>query len=352
MLSAKETAALIEILARSGDSLEASSNAFMRAFVRSDHFRVAAAMCIMLEDDLMPASHRLTALYIIHDLYKNESAAVHPFTPFLVAMVEAAAAPPPEGDEPRVAERNLLSSLLSKGATAGGGGSATDVPKMSPAELAALWKAGAAELPLPDLAALRASYAERDARVPALRRAGVSPLVADPQPLEPASSADAGASGVGGAGAEGGGGGADAGPSGASAWDGLVALEKPLGLLRLEPGLLRPPPPLLEASEDELLWLLPHGANTFELLWDHSMCADNVKGAEVRDLMGRAFRGPLVPAQQQQVLSELESDAKLVYHCGLTPKRLPDLVENNPVIAIEVLLKLMSSSQITDYFSV
>ena len=45
MLSAKETAALIEILARSGDSLEASSNAFMRAFVRSDHFRVAAAMC-------------------------------------------------------------------------------------------------------------------------------------------------------------------------------------------------------------------------------------------------------------------------------------------------------------------
>ena len=46
-------------MARSGDSLEASSNAFMRAFVRSDHFRVAAAMCIMLEDDLMPSSHRL-----------------------------------------------------------------------------------------------------------------------------------------------------------------------------------------------------------------------------------------------------------------------------------------------------
>jgi hypothetical protein len=178
-------------------------------------------------------------------------------------------------------------------------------------------------------AQLRANYAERDSQVPALRRAGISNLVADPQPLELPSASGA-----------------------AEAAESVLGLEQQLSLLRLEPQLLRPPPPLLDSRDEEILWMNPHAEHSFEVLWDHSMCADNHKGAEVRELMSKAFRGPLVPAQQQQVLAELESDSKLVYHCGLTPKRLPDLVENNPVIAIEVLLKLMSSSQITDYFSV
>ena len=178
-------------------------------------------------------------------------------------------------------------------------------------------------------AALRATYAERDMLVPDARRAGISPLVPDLQSIEQPAGSSAGENA-----------------------DEVLGIEQQLGLLRFEPQLLRPPPPLLDSRDEEVIWLTPHADHSFDVLWDYSMCADNIKGAEVRELMSKAFRGPLVPGQQQQVLAELESDGKLVYHCGLTPKRLPDLVENNPVIAIEALLKVMSSSQITDYFSV
>lgn len=338
MLSQKEGAALLEILAQEDKVLEAASAAFQRAFERSDHFRVAAAMCVLLEDGMLPTSHSLAALFILHQLYSDEAPGVHPFMPFLVGRCSASDT---GGSEPeaRANERKLLYMLLATPP-------AKDLSKKSPEELCAMWRAGGEPPSTPNLVALRATYADRDAQVPELQRVGISPLVPDGELVDgprPARTGRAGQLGQGQAG-------------GAASSDGEAPaegeLDTRLGLLRLGPQLLRPPPPMLDSREDEVLWLNPQPEGTFSVLWDHSMCADNVKGAEVRELMGKAFRGPLVPVQQQQVLAELEGDAKLVYHCGLTPKRLPDLVENNPVIAIEVLLKLMSSSQLTDYFSV
>ena len=88
MLSVREVSALLEIL-QAAQSLDAAAAAFQRAFVRADHFRVSASMCILIEDGLLPLSQRTAALFIIHDLYKADPPGVHPFMPFLVGLLQS-----------------------------------------------------------------------------------------------------------------------------------------------------------------------------------------------------------------------------------------------------------------------
>ncbi|CAG2188942.1 CCR4-NOT transcription complex subunit 11 [Mytilus edulis] len=78
------------------------------------------------------------------------------------------------------------------------------------------------------------------------------------------------------------------------------------------PEFIRLAPPL-HIAEDEFAWLNPVEGD-YNIAWDSTMCVSS--------------------------------------SAGLTPAKLPDLVENNPLVAIEVLLRLMQSNQITEYFSV
>jgi len=318
MLGQKEIASLLHLLSEEDKAFEQCMANFHRLFPRTEQFRVCSSICLLLRDDMLTPSQRRVAFYVLFDVYKDGGMAFTCINPFLPLFLDTLRS----RTYADLCERSFLISLLFT--------PPRDLQKRSSKELASSFdpKHGAQ---MPDLDKLERLVEEQLASVSGFRRTGVSPVMPNPQPEPPSQSEES--------------------QGGEKHVQEYMAKEEDFNLMGFGPRFNRRAPPLLAPSPTEVHWINLE-SEAPAVLWDCSMCADTSRTSEVRELMARAFRSPLIPAEQQQVLNELESDPKFVYHCGLTPKRLPDLVENNPLVAIEVLLKLMPSNQITEYFSV
>lgn len=318
MLAPKEISSLLTLLSEEDKPFEQCMANFHRTFPRADQFRICSSICLLLRDAMLTPSQRRVAFYVLFDVYKDAGMAFTSINPFLPLFLDTLRS----RTYADMCERSFLISLLFT--------PPRDLQKRTSKELAHSFDPKHANQ-MPDLDKLERLVAEQLASVSGFRRTGVSPVLPSPVPQVP--------------------------PPGEETHgcdkhvQAYMGLEDHFQLLGFSPPFHRRAPPLLAPSQTEMHWINLNLGDA-GVLWDHSMCADTSHTSEVRELMARAFRSPLIPAEQQQVLNELDSDPKFVYHCGLTPKRLPELVENNPLVAIEVLLKLMPSSQITEYFSV
>ncbi len=291
-----------------------------------EKFRVASSICILLEDELLTLAERLVGYYLICAAYESNAGDTmkNPFIPFFIKGLQ-------RNGTKRVEKRLILTLLNAPG-------SINELNNASADGIIEDDKKNQQKVLIPDLSQYMAQYNSQVPNVKSIPSANVRPVIFEGTvngTVEPRASLSIDKI----ISYEGGG----VGNNNNSNTNGIFSL-KGFG-----PEFIRPCPTILKPSNSEVVWLNP--SEPTDLLWDSTICEDLSRGGEIRSLMLKAFKGPLIPAQSERVLSEFNSDPKMVYHCGLTPSRLPDLVKNNPMIAIECLLKLMNSSQIENYLS-
>lgn len=314
-------------------TLEALSNELLKKFEWRDYHKVGMFLIFLLQQNLLTSpEQKLIIITLLHELYRGEEISKTPFAAVFAHLMLSSdsrqstpshvGAPKLEypGQLPKLTpqERNFVAQLL------------LDVPKDVLLKKTATQVINSdVENPVSnDFCQLQLMVAEKLSELPHTAKTGISAII----------SADNSSSNLS----------ADVIHSIVGE---LMEGENPPAFSVLQPTFQTLAPPLTE-QDDELVWLNPVDFTSFTPVYDEKMCIPHAKAEEARRLINKAYTSVLTIQQQQQLLTELANDDNLVFNIGLTPHRLPELVENNPLIAIEVLLKLMQSKQITEYFTV
>eukprot|EP00397_Hematodinium_sp_SG-2012_P021365 GEMP01022065.1.p1 GENE.GEMP01022065.1~~GEMP01022065.1.p1 ORF type:complete len:448 (+),score=45.23 GEMP01022065.1:24-1367(+) len=343
MLPQKELETLLTILNDDKRPFEQIAQAFYKTWPRADQFKVGCVICILLQDQLLCSVQRLSGFYLLYDIYRCESnLSTTPFVPVVLSTLEDPTTP--------IVERKFLLQFLNS--------MPKGLSKITVADFITRCNEDSSPPVIPNLEVFRRMHQDGAPRVPAASSCCVRPIIRDTSSfwwmhgdtLDEVGKREKDTFGM--LKDEG-----ELPPGGVSSLDDFTAntsLDLDAAELSFDdfgPSWIRPEPPIMDPTTEEMNWLhVPSMLS--EPVWDYTMCTDNTQGSEVRELIQKAVKTPLTQPQQALVAQGLERDAKLVYHCALLPKKLPDLVENNPGVAIEVLTKLMGSSQIYDFLGV
>eukprot|EP00755_Sulcionema_specki_P013591 Sspe_Gene.54342::Locus_30003_Transcript_1_7_Confidence_0.333_Length_1655::g.54342::m.54342 len=109
---------------------------------------------------------------------------------------------------------------------------------------------------------------------------------------------------------------------------------------RFDPPFDRPRPPPMEIRNNELSWLYTEGYTT-DLVWDVTMGSTREELLELRERMQKALQSRLPVDDQQALVDKLAKNPDFLLRVGVTPLRLPSLVERNINLATGFLQTLL-----------
>uniref|UniRef100_A0A182SHX3 CCR4-NOT transcription complex subunit 11 n=1 Tax=Anopheles maculatus TaxID=74869 RepID=A0A182SHX3_9DIPT len=119
----------------------------------------------------------------------------------------------------------------------------------------------------------------------------------------------------------------------------------------LGPTFMSVAPPLL-TCEDELIWLDLGSPSYHKPVYNSCSDAEPTPDKCLQTLLDQSFRQALSIADQQTLVNELEKDTQQTHLSCVTPEKLPNLIEYNPTIAIEILMRMLKTRHIDAYLDV
>lgn len=409
MLAPKDLGQLLSLLSEEEKSLESIATTFHKLFAKTELFKVGCTLYLMLQDGLLPkTTQRLSAFFVLYELYRSEPLASNPFLPIFIdslsrkdpsvpttststpspasltgstgsissaTSTQTTSTPPPLTQLPhsslrlQPAERNFLIHLIASPTKELLKKTLKEIVQTAspqPSHLSHLPHSPSSPptpsplLPLPDLNPLYKVYLDRQPGVSPLKKHSISPFlppeyfqsVSLPSPtvssLTPEETQQE-----------------EPTESGETESETQSEESKEFVLHNFEPYFIRPAPPLFDFRDDECEWLTPENIPE-PLWWDKNLQekesgngsvisssdVSNKGDLKFKELFSKALTARLTTQEQQTLANQLDKEPSLVFESGLTPSKLPQLVELNPLVATECLLKLMNSSDITEYFSV
>lgn len=255
-------------------SFDALSSIVQKKFNRNDYLSVGTLLSLLLKQgDLSSVQARLVAYFLMIDIFRvdqNES----PFTGFLYSLVET--------NKLNVVERNFILQLLSN---------TKDLCKQTPHHIKQT------EMGLPvqaDLNQLRKQFADKQKELPASVKANLMNLIPCPTTMTETAIRDL--------------------------MEGLFRRETPLKSV-FGPQFMTVAPPLLPC-EDELVWFDITNPVGHKPIFDMNMMETHNTETEAKKLITLAFKQALSLPDQKVLEQELDKDSDLVYHIGLTSKKV------------------------------